>query len=212
MSRVIGCLLAMALAAPAGAAELLIVASALFEGRAMLTIDGETRMLRAGQTSPEGVKLVSASAREAVIEVDGKRRTLQPGRYTGGGFETPERRQVSVPRNALGQYRVGGSINGHAVTLLVDTGAYVVALSGTEATRLGIDYRSGTRTAVVTAAGPVVAWEVMLDRVELSGILVRNVQATVLEGVFPQPALLGMSFLSRVALREEGGVLYLQER
>ena len=45
-----------------------------------------------------------------------------------------------------------------------------------------------------------------------SGILVRNVQATVIEGAHPSPPLLGMSWLARVGMREDGGVLYLQER
>ena len=42
--------------------------------------------------------------------------------------------------------------------------------------------------------------------------MVRNVQATVIEGPHPEPALLGMSWLQRVGLREESGVMYLRER
>ena len=37
----------------------------LFEGRAMLSIDGTPRMLQVGETSPEGVRLVAASATQA---------------------------------------------------------------------------------------------------------------------------------------------------
>lgn len=203
------------LLAGAGAlrAEPLVVANALFEGRALLTIDGQARMLRVGQRSPEGVRLLSASASEAVVEVGGQRRTLTLSREIGAAYVEPARRQVAVPRNAHGQYRVGGTINGHSTTLLVDTGANVVALSSADAGRMGIDYRrDGTPSAVRTAAGVVPAWSVTLDRVETGGILVRNVQATVIEGAHPSPPLLGMSWLSRVGLREEQGVLYLQER
>jgi aspartyl protease family protein len=53
---------------------------------------------------------------------------------------------------------------------------------------------------------------VTLDRVEIAGIVVRNVAASVLEGAHPDPALLGMSWLSRVGMREDSGVLYLEER
>lgn len=194
-------------------AELLISANALFEGRAVLTIDGRQRLLRVGETSAEGVRLVSASAREAVIEVDGQRSTLTLSRAIGGGFATPERRQASTQRNARGEYRVAGTINGRQLTLLVDTGANVVALNSGEARRLGIDYRlHGMPSRVQTASGVVDAWSVTLERVEIAGIVVRNVAASVLEGEHPDPALLGMSWLSRVGMREDSGVLYLEER
>jgi aspartyl protease family protein len=64
----------------------------------------------------------------------------------------------------------------------------------------------------MTAAGPTAAWAITLDRVEVSGIMVRNVEGTVIEGPHPEPALLGMSWLQRVGLREESGVMYLRER
>jgi aspartyl protease family protein len=194
-------------------AQPLVTANGLFDGRALLTIDGRAQMLRAGQVSPEGVRLVSSTAREAVIEIDGRRQTLVLSREIGAAYTAPARRQVPVPRNEHGQYRVGGSINGHATMLVVDTGANVVALSGADARRMGIDYRrDGTRTVVGTASGVVEAWNVTLARVETGGILVRNVQASVIEGEHPSPPLLGMSWLSRVGMREEAGVLYLQER
>ena len=206
-----GCIVLLG-GAGAAAAERLILANALFDGRAMLTIDGRTRMLREGQRSPEGVQLVSATASEAVIEVDGKRQTLALSREVGAAYQAPARRELAIPRNAQGQYRVGGSVNGHATTLLVDTGADVVALSGAEARRMGIDFRgNGQHGAANTAGGLVEAWGVTLERVETGGIVVRNVPATVIEGEHPSPALLGMSWLKRVGMREDGGVLYLQE-
>ncbi len=190
-----------------------ITANALFEGRAMLSIDGTPRLLRVGQTSPEGVRLVAASSREAVVEVAGRQVHLAPGRDAGGAFSSPGRREVPVSRNERGEYRVVGSVNGRQVSFMVDTGANVVALSGNDADRLGIDYRRrGALTRVQTAAGLADAWGLTLDRVEISGILVRNVSATVIEGPHPEPALLGMSWLQRVSLREEAGVMYLRER
>lgn len=192
---------------------LLVRANGLFEGKALLTIEGTPRLLRTGEVSPEGVRLVSASAKEAVIEVDGKRERLALSREVGARFETPERREVAVSRNPGGEYRVAGSINGRQLMFMVDTGANVVALSGVEAERLGIDPRRQGEPAVVqTAAGPVQAWGVMLGRVEVSGIVVRNVPATVIEGDHPTPALLGMSWLRQVGLREDAGVLYLRQR
>ena len=193
--------------------SLLVRANGLFEGKALLTIEGTPRLLRTGEVSPEGVRLVSASAKEAVIEIEGRRERLVLSREVGTRFETPERREVAVSRNPGGEYRVAGSINGRQLMFLVDTGANVVALSGAEADRLGIDARrQGDAVVVQTAAGPVQAWSVMLDRVEVSGIVVRHVPATVIEGEHPAPALLGMSWLQRVSLREDAGVLYLRQR
>jgi aspartyl protease family protein len=208
--------LALALLLPLAVAAgepLSITASALSDGRALLVIDGSPRMLRAGQTSPEGVTLISASAREAVVEVGGVRRTLAPGRAASGGFATPARKRVAIQRGGQQEYLVTGTVNGLQLQFLVDTGANVVAMNAAEARRLGIDYRlNGTPAAVQTAGGVVKAWSVMLDRVEVAGIAVRHVDATVLEGEYPVRALLGMSWLGRVSMREEHGVLYLEER
>ena len=43
----------------------------LFKDKAIVTIDGKQRVLSKGKTSPEGILLISANSREAVIEIDG---------------------------------------------------------------------------------------------------------------------------------------------
>ncbi len=211
----VACTLAalLTLLAPAADAQPHIVASALFEGRALLGIDGTRRLLRTGETSPEGVRLLAANAREALIEVGGRRFTLAPGRDTAGGFVAPARREVAIARSAHHQYAVAATVNGRQARMLVDTGASVIAMNSHEARRLGIDYRlHGTASSVQTAGGVVPAWSVVLDRVEVSGIAVRNVAAAVIEGDYPAELLLGMSWLGRVSLREADGVLYLGEK
>lgn len=209
------CMLAVlfVLGAAAASSQPQVVAAALFEGRALLAIDGTRRLLRVGETSPEGVRLLAANAREAIVEFEGRRLMLAPGRDGGGGFAVRERREVAIARGAHNGYAVPGTINGRQVRLLVDTGASVIALNAREARRLGIDYRlHGTRGAVQTAGGVVPAWSVTLARVEVSGIVVRQVAAAVVEGDFPQDVLLGMSWLGRVTMREADGVLYLGEK
>src|SRR5688572_31442071 len=58
----------------AGAADINVLA--LTAGKAVLVIDGgKPRTLAVGQTSPEKVKLISASSEEAVVEVGGQRRS-----------------------------------------------------------------------------------------------------------------------------------------
>ena len=107
-------------AAAAAADPVYVTAAALFEGRAMLSINGSQRLLRVGETSPEGVKLLGASAREAVIEIGGRRQTLAPGRDTGVGFAPPERKRVAIQRGGQHEYLVPGTVNGLQVQFLVD--------------------------------------------------------------------------------------------
>lgn len=51
---------------------------------------------------------------------------------------------------------------------------------------------------------------VTLDTVSVGGIAVRNVQAVVIDGVYPVDILLGMSFLRNVDIKESSGVMQLK--
>lgn len=190
---------------------------ALFAGMAVLAIDGERVQLRAGETGPRGVRLLAASPAGARIEVDGrvKTLTLHDARF-GGDFASPP---VAPPRrerihpDARGAYTAAGAINGRAVTFLVDTGASLVALNEEDARALGLSSSRGTRPVTLeTAQGVVVGRALTLDSVRLGGIEQRNVEAVILPGRFPREPLLGMSFLSRIDWRGEGGVLVLEAR
>ncbi|MFV0278203.1 MAG: hypothetical protein ACK5HY_13605, partial [Parahaliea sp.] len=70
-------------AARVGAASLVV--EALFPGTAVITIAGTRKTLRAGQ-SHGGVKLISADARAAVVEIDGKRQTLGLHQRIAGSY------------------------------------------------------------------------------------------------------------------------------
>lgn len=69
----------------------------------------------------------------------------------------------------------------------------------------------GQQGSVVTAAGRARSHFVTLDRVEVGGLSVRNVDAAVVEGAYPEDILLGMSFLRHVGLSESAGVLTLTQ-
>lgn len=186
---------------------------ALFPGKAMLQIDGQQRLLRAGQRSPEGVLLVSATASEAVIEINGRRETYGLGSQVGGTFARREAVEVRIWADAQGGYRTTGSINGRMAEMLVDTGATSVAMSELEARRLGISYRvEGEPSGVRTASGFARAWSVTLDRVQVGEITLQRVEAVVIEGGSPAQVLLGMSFLGRVKIEQQGTVMVLQSR
>lgn len=186
---------------------------ALFPDKAMVEVDGHNRLLRVGERSPEGLLLISANAHEAVIEVDGKRDTYLPGSRIGGTFTAPQKREVRITRDSAGSYTTVGSINGRTVDLLVDTGATTVAMSEREAKRLGIPYwLNGERGGVQTASGYARAYVVTLDRVQVGEIVLRNVEAVVVEGNNPTNVLLGMSFLNRLDLDHQGNVMVLRTK
>lgn len=186
---------------------------ALMKDAAMLRIDQSQHMLHVGERSPEGVRLVAASPREAVIEVEGQRRTLTLSNRIASNFEEPTQTEVQIARNQYQQYLTSAEINGRRVLVQVDTGANSVAMNGNEARNLGIDYqRKGTPTMVGTASGVAQGYAVVLDKVTVGGISASFVEATVIEGNFPMHVLLGTTFLQHVGMREEGGIMYLKQK
>lgn len=184
----------------------------LFPNAAVLTVDGERKLVRVGETGPGGVVLVAADAQGALLRVDGHTRRVELGREQSAGFSAPTRQQVSIARGEGGHYRVIGAVNGVSLPLLVDTGATSLAINEQQARRLGLDYQKGTPMRANTANGVVNGWRVRLDRVNIGGLEVPGVEAVVLQGNALDEALLGMSFLNRVRWREEQGVLVLESR
>jgi len=183
---------------------------ALFPGKAMVEADGQQRLLRVGMPVSGGIRLLSADAHGALIEVNGVPERYQVGNHVGTRFAAPAVREAKIWRDQQGAYRTTGSINGRMTDLLVDTGATSVALSEVEARRLGIPYRlQGDKTQVRTASGTAAAYSVMLDRVRVGAIELRQVEGVVLKGRLPEQVLLGMSFLKRVKLENQGTLLLL---
>jgi aspartyl protease family protein len=201
------------LVAPAGAADISV--SALFNGKAVVIIDGgKPRTLSAGQSTPEGVKLVSATSEGAVIEFQGKRQTLGVGQGTRVATAPAESSggRVILKADGRGHFHTEGWINGVITRFLVDTGATSIAMSSNDARRMGISYTQGTRTGARTASGTVVGYAVKLSTVRIGEITLQNVDAYVLEGDSPHTPLLGMSFLNRTQMNRDGDTLTLVRR
>ncbi|MBV2094934.1 MAG: TIGR02281 family clan AA aspartic protease [gamma proteobacterium symbiont of Ctena orbiculata] len=190
-----------------------IVVEALFTDKAMVSIDGVRRLLKLNQPSPEGVLLISASSSEAVLEVDGERMSYPLGGHITTRFSKPEAITAKVWRNQAGAYTTVGTINGRTVNFLVDTGATAVAMHANQAKRLGISYRlEGAPIYVNTASGTAAAYDVVLDRVQVGDITLNNVRGFVIDSNGPARVLLGMSFLNRVKMEDQGSVLILEKK
>ena len=214
-ARLCAGLLAVALATPAAdaLAASRITVVGLFKDTAIVMIDGKRRTLRSGETSPEGVTLISANSDEAVLEIDGEQKRYGLGGRIGGRYTKPEQTTVHIWPTPNHMYLVTGSINGYPVDFVVDTGATLVSMNAREARRLGIDYRVvGRPGRSTTASGVDTIYIVNLDRVRVGDIELRNVRGAVHDGDFPTHTLLGMSFLGRLEMRQNGQVLELSTK
>lgn len=204
-------LVGMACISPAWA-DLQIQVKGLFKNGAVIVVNGQQRVLRVGKTSPEGIKLVSADSRSAEVEVNGKRQVLSLSRHISASFAPTEKPVARIPRGNGGHYYGTGQINQRQFRFMVDTGATTVAMNEASAKGLGLDYASGRKVYLSTANGYAPAHVVMLDTVQVGDIILNNVEATVLTGGFPKVILLGNSFLDRVNLQRNQGLLVLEAR
>jgi aspartyl protease family protein len=120
-------------------------------------------------------------------------------RPDGADAPSANPRSMVVPRDARGHFLVDGRIDGRQFNFIVDTGASVVALTASDAARLGIHPTQRDFTVdVKTANGNVRAAPTQLDMVEVGDLVVRDVGAIVLPDQALHDNLLGLSFLSRL--------------
>ena len=200
-----------ALAAAARAES--VAFSGMLGDKALLIINGQAHGVAVGATV-EGVKLVRIDGTVAQIESGGKTQTLRLGGTavvagdTGGGGGGS---RIVLPVGAGGHYTGMGSINGHPVQFLVDTGATVVSMGVDEAVRLGLDANDSTAAVTMTANGAVAVRRLTLARVTVGDVTVYNVEAVV--GPQPMPfVLLGNSFLSHFQMRSDSSTLVLEKK
>ncbi|MBB3965143.1 TIGR02281 family clan AA aspartic protease [Rhizobium metallidurans] len=107
---------------------------------------------------------------------------------------------IRLKANDQGHYTGDFRINGKSVSGMIDTGATYVALNETMARRLGYTANQlDFRYSVNTANGQTKASHIILDRVEIGGIRVRDVEAFVLKDEALSSTLVGMSFLKKLA-------------
>jgi aspartyl protease family protein len=120
---------------------------------------------------------------------------------------------VEIPAGSNGHYQTEAEANGRPIQVLVDTGASMVALTYEDAETAGIYLKPSDFTHTVSTANGIgrVA-PVMLDRVSIGSITVRNVEAAVSEPGRLTMSLLGMSFLGRLERVDmRSGVLVLHD-
>ena len=213
MRRAVALALASCLTAVLPAFAQTVSMSGSLGDKALLIIDGAPRTVTAGATV-QGVKLVSVTGSDAVVEVKGKRQALRVGGAQvnlGGASGAAAGTQIVLSAGSGGHFFTPGTINGKAVNFLVDTGATYITIGAAEAERLGIDFRNGERGVGSTANGQIVVYRVSLASVRVGDVQLYNVDAIV--GQLPmQQVLLGNSFLMRFQMKRENDTMTLSKR
>lgn len=185
----------------------------LFSGKAVVSIDGQRRILSKDKPSPEGVKMISADSKSAVLEVDGNQKRYFLGNKISMAYKKPESVKEQIIADNYGMFKTHGYINKHPVKFLVDTGATSVAMSASKAKELGIPYRlDGVVTKTSTASGVANAWRINLKTISVGKLKQKNVEALVIDGNHPREILLGMTFLERLKVSKEGVMMILEQK
>ena len=180
---------------------------------ALLVIDGKPRTVAVGATV-EGVRLVSVTGNDAVVEVKGKRVMVRLGDAQvnlGGQASAGGGKQIILTAQSGGHFYAPGTINGKTARFVVDTGATLVSMDQYEADRLGIDWKTDGAGISRTANGDTPSFRTTLQSVRIGDVEVYNVEAVVSPTPMPY-ILLGNSFLTRFQMKRENDVMTLDLR
>lgn len=191
-----------------------VALAGMLGSKALLVVNGTTPKTVAPGETHEGVKVISTTGDQAVVEQDGKRNTLRVGEAPvnmGASKTGGKGNRIVLVAGTGGHFMTAGQINGKAVQFMVDTGATSVAMGAQDAERTGINFRAGQPVMMSTANGNVQGYRIRLDSVRVGDVEVFGVDAV----VTPQPMpymLLGNSFLTRFQMLRENDQMTLTKR
>jgi aspartyl protease family protein len=215
----IGCAaLLLAALAPGMAQAQTVALAGMLGNKALLIVDGGPPKTVAPGDTHQGVKVISTSGDQAVVERSGKRQFLRVGEApasvgAGGGVGklAGQGTRIVLTAGSNGHFMTQGQINGKAAQFIVDTGASVVSMTATDAERMGIDYKSGRPVQMSTANGLVLGWQIKLNSVRVGDVEVLDVDAVVGSRSMPY-ILLGNSFLTRFQMNRTNEEMVLTRR
>jgi clan AA aspartic protease (TIGR02281 family) len=117
---------------------------------------------------------------------------------TDADTRPPANDDIILDRQSDGHFYTTARTDGADIRFLVDTGASAIALTGEDASAIGLSWNEEELQKVGRGvSGDVFGKPVLLDRVQIGDLIVSNVQAAIIpEGL--DVSLLGQSFLSKV--------------
>jgi aspartyl protease family protein len=189
--------------------------------RAIVIFNGERLVLSPGDSPHPRVSLIEANSSLAILSVDGETMELDPNSVAAPVLEDSDTSSDTDDHNSgvvtlwadqSGFFFARGTVNRRSTRFLVDTGADTITFSSAQADRLGLDYKNARDGFASTASGIAPLKSIVLDRVSVEGITLRNVAANVILGSFPEFPLLGGSFLNKLNMSRSGKKMELSRR
>ena len=222
MSRARNALLLLAALACIPAFAQTVGLAGMLGSRALLIVDSNAPKSVAPGETFQGVKVVSTSGDQAVVEISGKRVTLRVGDApasvggkSGGGSSGVGggggNGKIVLTAGSGGHFMTQGAINGNTTQFMVDTGATVVSMSVADAERMRVNYKAGQPVRMNTANGTTQGWAVKLNSVRISDVEIYEVEAVVTPQNMPF-VLLGNSFLTRFQMQRDNDQMTLTRR
>jgi len=180
--------------------------------KVVIKVNGHNRIMARGQTSKEGIKVLSFNRNEVIVRVHGKRYRYKKKSKKGIALEDEVTIPFTdVPEIGVSGYYASGFINGKKTGFQVDTGATDVALTLKDAKRLKLRLQTKDKIDVGLAGGITgEGWRTTLDSVRLGDIEIKNVSAIVIKSRQNVNVLLGMSFLKELEISQSKDKMILR--
>lgn len=118
-----------------------------------------------------------------------------------------EKTSVILKQNNRGHYVANGTINGHQVTFLLDTGATIISIPSHIANKLQL--QQGRPYFVSTANGNIEVFATRLSSLSIGDLLFSNLDAHINPGIDDDIILLGMNALKHLEMRQINNTLTL---
>ena len=184
--------------------------------RAIVVLEGKRLVLSAGKKDNNSVELLEANSERAILKIGDDTITLRTGEVAAPVLKEDGKnslqnvatsetaKKVTLWADEIGFFYARGEIGSRSALFLVDTGANTVTFSSRQADALGIQYQGGQDGFASTASGIAPIKSIVLDRLTVEGISLRNIAANVVLGDFPEVPLLGGSFLNKLNMERSG--------
>jgi len=118
-------------------------------------------------------------------------------------------REVVLQRNRDGHYVASGLINGKQVEFMLDTGASDVSIPGDIADALRL--KRGQPATYSTANGYITSYLTRISSLDLGGIELHDIRASINPHMGGDTILLGMSFLKHLEFTQRGDTLIIRQ-
>lgn len=184
--------------------------------RAIVVLEGKRLVLSTGKKDANQVELLEANSDRAILKIGDDTITLRTGEVAApilrdDGEDSSQNvatsdttSKVTLWADETGFFFARGEVGSRSARFLVDTGANTVTFSSRQADAMGIEYQDGRDGFASTASGIAPIKSIVLKRLTIEGISLRNIAANVVLGDFPEVPLLGGSFLNKLNMERSG--------